>query len=74
MARAAQAVIDLSAIEDNFKLAKSLAKGAKAIAIVKADAYGHGAIIVAQRLQPIVSAFGVACIEEALELRENGIS
>ena len=74
MARAAQAVIDLSAIEDNFKLAKSLAKGAKAIAIVKADAYGHGAIVVAQRLQPLVSAFGVACIEEALELRENGIS
>jgi len=74
MARAAQAVIDLSAIEENFKLAQSLAKGAKAIAIVKADAYGHGAIAVAQRLQPIASAFGVACIEEALELRQNGIS
>ncbi|EPJ44662.1 MAG: alanine racemase [Osedax symbiont Rs1] len=73
MSRAAQAVIDLSAIEHNFKLAKSLATAAKAIAIVKADAYGHGAVPVAKRLEPLASAFGVACIEEALELREAGI-
>lgn len=74
MARAAQAVIDLSAIEDNFKLAKSLAPAAKAMAIIKADAYGHGAVQVAKRLEPFTEAFGVACIEEALEIRESGVN
>jgi len=73
MARAAQAVVDLSAIEHNFKLAKSQSPNAKAIAIIKADAYGHGAVAVAQKLEPIADAFGVACIEEALELRAAGI-
>jgi len=73
MARAAQAVVDLSAIEHNFRLAKLQAVDAKAIAIIKADAYGHGAIAVAQKLAPIADAFGVACIEEALELRAAGI-
>ena len=74
MARAAQAIIDLSAIEYNFKLAKSQAKNAKAMAVIKADAYGHGAVAVANKLAPWVDAFGVACIEEALELREAGVS
>ncbi|MEH6443015.1 MAG: alanine racemase [Oceanospirillaceae bacterium] len=73
MARAAQAVVDLAAIESNFKLAKSLAKEAKAVAIIKADAYGHGAVQVAKKLEPLADAFGVACIEEALELREAGV-
>ncbi len=73
MGRAARAIIDLSAIEYNFELAKSLATKAQAMAIIKADAYGHGAVQVAQRLEPTASAFGVACIEEALELREAGI-
>jgi alanine racemase len=74
MARAAKAIIDLSAIEHNFNLAKSIAKEAKAIAIVKADAYGHGAVAVATRLEGNAAAFGVACIEEALELRAGGIT
>lgn len=74
MARAAQAVINLSAIENNFNLAKSLAAGSKAIAIIKADAYGHGAVAVAKKLQGNADAFGVACIEEAIELRESGVS
>ena len=74
MARAAQAVIDLAAIRYNFKVARSLAKNARAIAIIKADAYGHGALAVAETLAPYADAFGVACIEEALELRQGGIS
>lgn len=73
MARAAKATIDLSAILHNFELAKSLAPESKAIAIIKADAYGHGAVAVAKKLQHSASAFGVACIEEALELRAAGI-
>lgn len=74
MARAAQAIIDLSAIEYNFTLAKSQAENAKAMAIIKADAYGHGAVPVAKKLASCVDAFGVACIEEAMELRAAGVS
>ena len=50
------------------------AKHAKVLAIVKADAYGHGVVPVATRLeQEGVDGFGVALAEEALELREAGI-
>lgn len=41
---------------------------------MKANAYGHGAVAVAQALANDVDAFGVACIEEALELRHAGIT
>lgn len=70
--RPAQAVIDLKALCDNYQLARSIS-GAKAIAVIKADAYGHGAIQCAKALEKEASAFAVACIEEALELREAGI-
>ena len=73
MSRAACATIDLDAIRHNYRLAKALAPGAKAAAVIKADAYGHGAVPVAQALQAEADAFAVACIEEALELREAGI-
>ena len=42
--------------------------------IIKADGYGHGAIPIAKVLDPIVDAFGIAIIEEGIELRENGIT
>ena len=74
MGRAAQAVIHLSAIRDNYRLAKGLAPSAQAIAVVKADAYGHGSVEVARYLESEAVAFGVACIEEALELRTSGIT
>lgn len=73
MARPAVAVIDLNAIRHNYRLAKSLAAHAKAFAIIKANAYGHGAVRVAQALEAEADGFGVACIEEALELRDSGI-
>ena len=73
MARAAKAMIHLEAIKANYRLAKSHAPGANAVAVVKADAYGHGAVAVAQALESTVDAFAVACIEEALALREAGI-
>lgn len=73
MARPAIAVIDLEAIRHNYRLAKKLTSKAQAFAIIKANAYGHGAVKVAQALEPEADGFGVACIEEALELRDSGI-
>jgi alanine racemase len=74
MARAATATINLNAIRHNYLLAKNASPENKAVAIIKADAYGHGAVKVAQSLEDIADAFGVACIEEAIELREAGIT
>jgi alanine racemase len=73
MARKCNAIINLSAIKKNYLYAKSLSPNAKAIAIIKANAYGHGAIEVANQLQDCADFFGVACIEEAIELRNSGI-
>lgn len=74
MARPTTATIDLDAIRNNYQYAKQLAPGARALAIVKANAYGHGAPEVAQALQNEADGFGVACIEEALQLRESGVN
>lgn len=70
--RPARALIDLDALRHNYRLAKRLS-GGKALAIVKADAYGHGAVACARALADEADGFGVACIEEALELRAAGI-
>lgn len=65
--------VDLEAIRHNIKEAKRKIKpGTKIMAIVKADAYGHGAVPVADALRDLVDAYGVAVIEEALELRKHG--
>lgn len=72
--RPARALIDLSSLRHNYRLARALA-GGRALAVVKADAYGHGAVRVAQSLQADgADGFGVACLEEALALREAGIT
>ncbi len=70
--RPAQALIDLEALRHNYRLARQLG-GGKALAVIKADAYGHGAVACARALQDEADGFGVACIEEALELRHAGI-
>jgi len=70
--RPARAVIDLQALRHNYQLARE-STGAKALAVIKADAYGHGAVRVAQALEGEANGFAVACIEEALELRAAGI-
>ncbi|HEX8596276.1 MAG TPA: alanine racemase [Pseudomonas sp.] len=70
--RPARALIDLQALRHNYRLARDTT-GAKALAVIKADAYGHGAVQVAQALEADANGFAVACIEEALELREAGI-
>ena len=70
--RPARALIDLQALRHNYRLARGLG-GGRALAVVKADAYGHGAVACANALEPEVDGFAVACIEEALQLREAGI-
>ena len=74
MARRCSATINLSAIKKNYLYAKSLSPNSKAIAIVKANAYGHGAIEVARYLEDCADFFGVASSEEAIELRDSGVS
>lgn len=73
MARPAVAEIDLESIRANFRLAASLAPNGKTIAVVKADAYGHGAAQVAEYLSRDAEVFAVACIEEATALRASGL-
>ena len=71
--RPARALIDLNALRHNYRLAREMA-GSRALAVIKADAYGHGAVACAHALQGEADGFAVACIEEALILREAGIS
>ena len=70
--RPARALIDLEALRHNYRLAREIS-GARALAVVKADAYGHGATRCAAALEAEADGFAVACIEEALELRYAGI-
>ncbi|MEM9058278.1 MAG: alanine racemase [Pseudomonadota bacterium] len=74
MARPNQALIDLDALRHNAGHVRRLAPRSKVMAAVKADAYGHGAVAVSQALQPLVDAFAVASLDEALSLRSAGIS
>lgn len=68
------AEVDLQAIRHNIKeTRKRINENTKIMAIVKADAYGHGAVEVSHALEDLVEAYGVAMIEEALELRRSGI-
>ena len=66
-------VIDLSAIRDNAKEIKRLANGSKFFAVVKADAYGHGAEEVSRSIEDIADGFCVAIMEEGIALRVAGI-
>ena len=74
MARPNQAELDLGALRHNVSVARQLAPHSKMLAVVKANAYGHGAPIIATALQSQVDALGVACLEEALELRDCGVT
>ena len=73
MSRPTKALIDLDALRYNCSLANSLSSCSKTMAVIKADAYGHGALAVAQALKDVVAAFGVASTEEAVELRDGGV-
>lgn len=65
------ATIDLAAIRHNLGVVRKLAPQSRVMAAVKADAYGHGAVPVARALDAAgVDALAVACMEEALQLRQ----
>jgi len=67
------AVVDLAAVRRNLQVAAASAPGADILAVIKANAYGHGAVKVARALGDSVGAFAVARVDEAMELRESGI-
>jgi alanine racemase len=73
MARPTHALIDTAALQNNLQRVKSCAPTQRVMAVIKANAYNHGAIKVANALESNVDAFAVCCLEEALELREVGI-
>lgn len=73
MSRAAWAEINLTALRHNLLRVRELASRSRVVAIVKANGYGHGIVRVARALDG-TDAFGVASIDEALELRSAGIS
>lgn len=73
----AWATIDLGALQSNLSKARDYCPSANIVAVVKANAYGHGALAVAQALRSQLSeadCFGVASIEEALQLERGGIT
>jgi alanine racemase len=73
MTRPSQAIIDLNALRHNYSRMRTL-HGGRALAVVKANAYGHGALDCARALSAYgVDGFGVAFTAEALELRTGGI-
>jgi alanine racemase len=73
MTRPSTVLIDLDALRENYRLARRL-HGAQALAVVKANAYGHGAITCARALAAEADGFAVAFNDEACSLRESGIS
>ncbi len=69
----ATAKISSYALKHNLEVIKQKAPHSKIIAVVKANAYGHGVVFVASTLEQHVDCFAVARLEEALALRSNGI-
>lgn len=67
-------IIDLDAVEYNFNnVRKKLPNGVKLLCVLKADAYGHGAVEIGRFFDNKADFYGVACIEEAMELKHAGI-
>ncbi|MDH5618907.1 MAG: alanine racemase [Gammaproteobacteria bacterium] len=72
MYRNTLARIDLDAVRANYDLACALAPQSQCIAVIKANAYGHGMLRVAEALRSRASAFAVATVDEAVKLRSGG--
>ena len=69
------AEVNLDALEHNYQILRGLAPKAKFLGLVKANAYGHGAVPVAKKLQQLgADMLAVACLDEAIELRRWGIT
>ena len=72
MSHAARASIDLSALRHNLEQVRLNAPNSRVLAVIKANGYGHDVVRVARALND-AEAFGVACQEEALLLRQAGV-
>lgn len=72
MAFRAKAHVDLNALAHNFNCVKTLAPSKKIMSMIKSNGYGHGLLPVAKALNAS-DAFGVACLSEAITLRQAGI-
>lgn len=70
------AEIDLAALEHNYRALRALApQSCRFLGLCKADAYGHGALPVAKKLQELgADMLAVACVDEAAQLRRGGIT
>ena len=69
------AEIDLDAVEQNMKAMREiLPEKTGMLGVVKADAYGHGAVQIAKAIDPYVQGFAVATAQEGVSLRRNGIT
>ncbi len=73
MTRPARVTVDLDALRHNLQRVRTLAPASRVMAIIKADAYGHGIERAAKTLAG-ADAFGVSCLEEAQQLRASGVS
>jgi alanine racemase len=71
--RPSRAIVRLDAIRRNLAAARRFAPASRNIPVIKANAYGHGAVEVARALHNDAPAFAVAVIDEAVELRDAGI-
>jgi alanine racemase len=73
--RPTYAEIDLSALKNNYELIRSsIPRRTEILAVVKADAYGHGFMDISRELEALgVNAFGVAFLAEGIQLRKSGI-
>lgn len=71
--RSCRVTINLAALRHNLQIVRQVAPGCRVMAAVKANGYGHGLVQVAQALNDS-DGFGVACLNEALQLRAAGIA
>lgn len=71
--KAATALINRRALRHNLQRVKEIAPNSQMIAVVKANAYGHGLVGVGQAVEELVDGFGVARLNEALLLRQHGV-
>ena len=72
MPRPIEARIDLAALQHNYRVARIASQSAKAWAVVKADAYGHGLLRTARALADVADGFALLDLEAAVALRDAG--
>jgi len=72
--RATWAEVDLGQLKSNFETIRRQVNPAKAMLVVKANAYGHGLVEVARALAPLADCIGVAVLEEGILLRQQGVT